>query len=78
MCPPMSSNSLEMRCSYNGKDNNCSKPSVPGTKLKPRCKPLHNLPNGREEMPIELTCLSDGKWSEKLYSCIPGNLFFIY
>lgn len=72
----MKSDSLVLRCTLNGQYVNCSKPSIPGTKLEPSCKVTHILPNGQAESSIELSCLSDGKWSGYLHECVPSN--FIY
>lgn len=69
----MTSDSLDIRCNLNGKNVDCSNPSIPGTILRPSCKTTHSLPNGQIETPIELLCLSDGKWSGQLYRCTPCN-----
>lgn len=76
-CPPMISDSLVLRCSLNGQYVNCSKPSIPGTKLEPSCKITHILPNGQAESSIELLCLPDGKWSSYLQECVPSNFISI-
>lgn len=69
----MVSDSLDIKCIHNGENVDCSKPSIPGTKLKPKCKVTHSLQNGQVETPIELICLPDGKWSGGLYNCVPCN-----
>ncbi|VVC40317.1 Hypothetical protein CINCED_3A018266 [Cinara cedri] len=70
-CPPMTSDSLDIQCSYNGEPVDCSKSSINGTKLRPSCKSTHSLPNGQIETPVELYCQSNGKWSGQLYTCVP-------
>ncbi|CAH1715675.1 unnamed protein product [Aphis gossypii] len=70
-CPPMISDSLDLDCVFNGKRENCSNPSVPGTILTPKCKVTHTVPNGQIETPIKLRCQQDGNWSDRLYTCIP-------
>jgi len=73
-CPPVILDSLEITCTLNGEPADCKKSSVPGTKLKPKCKPNHVLPNGRLETPIQLQCRNDGKWfGGKLYVCVQRN-----
>lgn len=68
-----------MVCSFNGNNVDCSKPSVPGTKLKPKCKSTHHLLNGQRETPIELKCHDSGSWvGPELYTCQPSNLYFSY
>ncbi|XP_060836526.1 modular serine protease-like isoform X1 [Rhopalosiphum padi] len=77
MCPPLISDSLDIKCSLNGNNADCSKLSVYDTKAIPSCKPTHILPNGLEETPIELRCQSNGMWNNQLYRCIPycGRLY---
>jgi len=77
-CPPMISDSLDMECVFNGKRENCSNPSIPGTILTPKCKVTHTVPNGQIETPIKLRCQQDGNWSDRLYTCIPCNYIFKY
>lgn len=78
MCQPMESDSLNVTCTLNGKNVNCSKPSIPGTKLSAICQTAYNLPNEEVESPAELTCLSDGKWSGLLCRCVPSNFVFLF
>jgi len=75
-CPPMISDSLDLECVFNGKRENCSNPSIPGTILTPNCKVTHTVPNGQIETPIKLRCQQDGNWSDRLYTCIPCNYIF--
>jgi len=70
-CQPMMSDSLDIKCTLNGQTVDCSKPSIPGTKLRPKCKITHSLPNGQIETTIDLICYPDGNWSGRLYICIP-------
>jgi len=77
MCPPLLSDSLDIKCTLDGKFTNCSNPSTPETIAVPSCKPTHTLPNGQEETPIELICQSDGLWNNQLYKCNPRNFVFI-
>jgi hypothetical protein len=77
MCPPLLSDSLDIKCTLNGKFTNCSNPSTPETIAVPSCKPTHTLPNGQEETPIELICQSDGIWDNQLYKCNPSNFDFM-
>jgi len=72
----MISDSLNIECVYNGKEVSCSDPSIPGTLLTPHCKVTHTVPNGQIESPNKLRCLPDGKWSDRLYTCIPCNYIF--
>lgn len=77
-CPPMTSDSLDIKCTFNGENADCSIPTIPGTKLRPKCKVTHSLRNGQIETPIELLCQSNGKWSGSLYTCVPCNYSFFY
>jgi hypothetical protein len=76
MCPPLLSDSLNIKCTLNGKNSDCSNPSVPDTIAKPTCKFTHYLPNGQEKTPIELHCQSNGIWNNQLQPCIPCNCIF--
>lgn len=79
MCTPLTSDSLNLKCTFNGERVDCSSPSAPGTKLRPLCKITHGLPNGEIETPIELICQPDGNWSRQLYRCVPRNIiYYIY
>ncbi|XP_060870478.1 modular serine protease-like isoform X1 [Metopolophium dirhodum] len=70
-CPSVFSESLDVECIFNGIKDDCSNPSIPGTVLTPKCKVTHTIPNGQIETPIKLRCQQDGKWSDRLYTCIP-------
>lgn len=74
MCPPMISDNLDITCTYNGEKVDCSKQSIPGTTLSPKCKSTHTVTNGIE-IPLSIHCQHDGTWNNKLYSCVPSNLF---
>lgn len=77
-CPPLISDSLELKCTMNGELVDCSKPSIPGTKMKPKCKPTHSLPDGQIETPIMLQCRNNGTWvGGQLYTCVPCNCIFL-
>jgi len=70
MCPPLLSDSLNIKCSYNGKYSNCSNLSILDTIAKPSCKPTHYFtPNGHDEAAQELHCQSNGLWDKELYRC---------
>jgi len=73
MCPPLESNSLDIKCSHNGKYANCSNLSIPDTIATLSCKPTYTTPNEQDEAPHELHCLSNGTWNKQLYSCNPCN-----
>lgn len=79
MCPPQNSDSLDIACTFNGNYADCTKkPSIPGTKLVPKCKSTHHLENGKPETPIELKCHDNGIWvGGELYSCQPSNYYSI-
>ncbi|XP_026810548.1 uncharacterized protein LOC113552077 isoform X1 [Rhopalosiphum maidis] len=71
MCPPLESDSLDIKCTLNGKNTNCSNPSLPKTIAKPLCKPTYIVPKGQEATPNELLCQSNGMWNNNLYNtCI--------
>jgi len=77
MCPPLKSDTLDIKCSHNGKYANCSNVSVLGTIATPSCKSTYSAPNGQQGTPLELHCLSNGMWNKQLYRCNPCNFFFI-
>eukprot|EP00102_Acyrthosiphon_pisum_P010378 XP_008178678.1 PREDICTED: urokinase-type plasminogen activator-like [Acyrthosiphon pisum] len=54
MCPPLESDSLDFKCSFNGKYANCSNLSIPDTIATPSCKATYIAPNGQEDTPLEL------------------------
>jgi len=76
MCPPLISDSLDIKCSHNGKYANCSNLSIPDTIATPSCKPTFTEPNG-QEISLELLCQSNGLWNKQLYRCNPCNCIFI-
>ncbi|XP_022170820.1 uncharacterized protein LOC111034095, partial [Myzus persicae] len=49
MCPPLLSDSLDIKCTLNGKYANCSNLSIPNTIATPSCKPTYIAPNGQED-----------------------------
>ncbi|KAE9523065.1 hypothetical protein AGLY_016537 [Aphis glycines] len=71
MCPPLLSDSLDIKCTLNGKFANCSNLSIPDTIAIPSCKPTYIAPIGIEDTPFELHCQSNGMWDNKLYECNP-------
>ncbi|XP_060870027.1 uncharacterized protein LOC132944607 isoform X1 [Metopolophium dirhodum] len=71
MCQPLLSDSLDIKCSHNGKYANCSDLSIPGTIAIPKCKHNYALPNRQQETTIELHCQSNGLWDKELYICEP-------
>jgi len=76
-CPSLVSDSLDIKCSHNGNYVNCSNLSTPGTIAIPSCKPTHTVPNGQDEVPLELLCQENGMWNNQLYRCIPCNYIFL-
>jgi len=77
LCPPLLSDSLNIKCSYNDKYANCPNQSIPGTIATPSCKPNYVLPSGQIETPIEIYCQSNGTWDKQLlYRCHPCNYIF--
>jgi len=78
MCPPLHSESLDIKCILNGKYANCSNPSIPDTIATPSCKTTHKLPNGQEETPLNIHCQSNGIWDNHLYECEPCNYIFYH
>ncbi|XP_060836504.1 uncharacterized protein LOC132919163 isoform X2 [Rhopalosiphum padi] len=68
-CPPLLSDSLNIKCTLNGTYANCSNPSIPNTIAKQSCKQTQMILNGQEETPIELRCQSNGTWNNDLYRC---------
>eukprot|EP00102_Acyrthosiphon_pisum_P021358 XP_016658568.1 PREDICTED: complement C1s-A subcomponent isoform X2 [Acyrthosiphon pisum] len=79
MCPPLESDSLDIKCSHNGKYANCSNLSIPDTIATPSCKPTYTAPNGQDDIPFELLCQSDGTWNKQLYRCNPycGRVYIL-
>ncbi|CAI6344828.1 unnamed protein product [Macrosiphum euphorbiae] len=71
MCPPLKSDSLDIKCSHNGEYANCSNSLIPNTTATISCKPTYTAPNGQDENPLELLCQSNGTWNKQLYRCNP-------
>jgi len=78
MCPPLESDSLDIKCSHNGDHANCSNLSIPNTIATLSCKPTYIALNGQEETPFELRCQSNGMWDKQLYRCKPCNCTFYH
>lgn len=81
-CTPMVSDVLDIKCSLNGVNVNCSKPSEPGTILTQSCKVenAHNSPRekGLIKADNELHCLKNAKWSGQLLTtCTSRNYTMI-
>jgi len=77
-CPPMVSDILDIKCSLNGNNVNCSMPSEPGTILTQSCKVINsnNLSRGKEVIstPNELLCLQNAQWNGQLLAtCTSRN-----
>lgn len=71
-CTPMVSDILDIKCSLNGNNVDCSMPSEPGTILTQSCK-VENAHNSPSE-PNELLCFKNAKWSGQLLTtCTPRN-----
>ncbi|VVC24912.1 Peptidase S1, PA clan,Serine proteases, trypsin family, histidine active site,Serine proteases, trypsin [Cinara cedri] len=70
-CRPMESDSLDLKCTYNGLDVDCADPAIYRTILQPKCKVTHGIKNGQLEVPVKLVCRENGEWSGHLYECIP-------
>jgi hypothetical protein len=75
-CPPLLSDSLNIKCTLNGTYANCSNPSIPNTIAMQSCKQTQIILNGQEETPIELRCQSNGTWNNDLYRCTSCNCIF--
>lgn len=77
MCPVIKSYSLDVTCTYLGNNVDCAKhSSMPGTKLKQKCKSKYHLEN--EKVENDILCHKNGSWiGGKLYQCHPSNYIFI-
>jgi len=78
MCPPLESDSLDIKCSYNDQYANCSNLLIPDTIATLSCKPTYTAPNGQDETPLELLCQSNGMWNKQLYRCNPSNFIHLF
>jgi len=76
MCPPLLSDGLNIKCSYNGKYANCSNLSIPDTIATSSWKSAYALSNGQKETPLELVCQSNGIWNNRLYRRNSCNCIF--
>jgi len=54
MCPPLISDSLNIKCTLNGNYANCSNLSIPETIAMQSCKESHTLPINEKEDTINL------------------------
>jgi hypothetical protein len=48
MCPPLLSDTLDIKCSLNGDYVNCSNPPIPETIAMQSCKESHTLPTNEQ------------------------------
>jgi len=79
MCPPLLSDSLDIKCTLYGKYTNCSNLSIPDTIALLSCKSTHYFaPNGQDEAAQELYCQSNGRWNKELYRCNISNLILYH
>jgi len=78
MCPPLESDSLDIKCSHNGRYANCSNLSIPDTIARLSCKSTHSAPNGKDKSPLQVICQSNGMWNKPLYTCNPSNLLYFF
>jgi len=76
MCPPLLSDSLDIKCTLNGKHADCSKPSIPDTIASPSCKSTYSAPNGQQDTALKLLCQPNGMWNKELQTCKPCNCIF--
>ncbi|CAH1400751.1 unnamed protein product [Nezara viridula] len=71
VCKGLSSNSLDLQCFYNGKEVDCGKPMIQGTKVRTACKDTYDIRDASASF-ITTECTSDGTWAKELYKCEPG------
>ncbi|XP_054263990.1 modular serine protease-like [Macrosteles quadrilineatus] len=69
LCPPLKSSSLDIRCSYQGKEVPCDRPMKPETTAEPRCKQYYQP--ARNPDYSTLLCLNNGAWTYPLFQCTP-------
>ncbi|XP_065210345.1 modular serine protease-like [Planococcus citri] len=69
-CDKLNPISVDLRCTYRGSEIECDGNLLPGTKVRPTCKPLHTH-EGAAPTYEEITCKQDGKWDHALFSCRP-------
>ncbi|XP_012218810.1 modular serine protease isoform X2 [Linepithema humile] len=71
VCPPLSSSSVDISCSYKGETVSCSERILPGTRAMLACKSSYKLPLTNDPAYREITCLDDGLWDRRVFRCLP-------
>jgi len=78
MCPPLLLDSLDIKCTHNGKYANCSNVSIPNTIATPSCKPSYYTSPYRQDEDSQLLCQSNGMWNKQLHRCNPCNCIYCH
>lgn len=78
ICPPLSSTSVDISCSYQGETVSCSERVLPGTRASLSCKSSYKLPLTNDPAYREITCLDDGLWDRRVFRCLPGERYLSF
>ncbi|XP_017765289.1 PREDICTED: suppressor of tumorigenicity 14 protein homolog [Eufriesea mexicana] len=70
-CPPLSSSTVNILCSYQGNEVSCTDRIKPGTVATLSCKSSYKLPVTNDPAYRTVTCLEDGLWDRRLFRCLP-------
>lgn len=71
-CAPRVSKSVDITCTKDGYQVDCSSRMLEGTKIRMRCKQYHDLATFSNSVSDEDTC-TDGTWSQPILPCVPGQ-----
>lgn len=77
LCPKLTvQDGMKLECSYNGAKIDCDGAIRPTVKVYPECR--YSYLKAEEDFTYEyITCKNNGEWDAKLFTCIPGNSYFI-
>ncbi|XP_046689112.1 modular serine protease-like [Homalodisca vitripennis] len=68
LCPSLTSTTVDMLC-WQGPDEGCDKPMLPGTKITFKCK--EHYKTNDQNSPNMIRCEESGQWSGQLPHCTP-------
>lgn len=78
MCDPLQSDSVDIACSYQGKNVSCESKMMPRTKATLACKPFYTISTSSGIVYKRINCQEGGLWDRPMYHCNPGKMMISY